>query len=181
MTRAFSLVETVVVIALGTVLLAAITFMILAFNEAVARQEAAVQSSGSASALMREIASLTLPANAVLETHSFSGSIYASSPTVLVLEIPSLDNSGNVIAGTHDYAAFYTAGTNAYRILEANPLSSRSSGTKQLSATVSSLTFTYAADFAQTDSIIVEVQTEAQMKDRVSSDRRREQIRLRNY
>ncbi|MBU6490899.1 prepilin-type N-terminal cleavage/methylation domain-containing protein [Patescibacteria group bacterium] len=180
--RAFTLIETLIVIAVSTSVVLALTLLIYNFNAISAYQQMSEQSSGSAGALIGEIDSLALPADAVLQTHTFSSATYTSSSTVLVLEIPSIDSSGDVIANTYDYAAFYTVGTNAYRILEANTLSKRVSGTKQLSSTVSMLTFTYSsADFTQVNIITVDIQTQTQVKQDTLLDHLREQIRLRNY
>lgn len=180
--RAFTLIETIIVIAISISMMTALGFLIYNFNTISTYQKIFMQSSNSASAIMREMESLTFPADAVLQTHTFSSSTYTSSPTVLVLEIPSIDSSGNVIANTYDYAAFYTVGTNAYIILEANALSNRASGTKKLSSTASALTFTYNdANFANVNIVTVDVQTQTQAKQEILSDHRREQIRLRNY
>lgn len=182
MTRAFTLVETIVVIALGVTMMIALGLLIFTFNKISLYEKASSASSGSASAVMREIESLTFPARAILQTHTFSGSTRTSSSTALVLEVPSYDSSGNVIANTYDYAAFYSVGTNAYRLLEANASSKRASGTKQLSSTISALSFTYgSSDFTQVSTTTVDVQTQVQVKQDILTDHRREQIRLRNY
>lgn len=178
----FTLIETVIVVALSASMMLAFGLLIYNFNTMSAYNQASTQSSGSANALMRDIESLTLPADAVLQMHIFSGSTYTSSSTVLILEVPSIDSSGNVIANTYDYARFYVVGTNAYRRLEADPLSSRVSGTKQLSSTIYALTFTYNdPDFTEVSAVTVDIQTRATVKQNILSDHLREQIRLRNY
>lgn len=182
MTRAFTLVETIVVIALSVTMMTVLGFLFFMFNNILSYEQASSQSSGSASAVIREMESLIFPANAVLQMHVFSGATYTSSSTVLVLEIPSIDSSGNIIANTYDYAAFYSVGTNTYRLLETNGSSARVSGTKQLSSTISALTFSYGnSDFTQVSTTTIDVQTQAQVKQNILSDHRREQIRLRNY
>lgn len=181
MKRGFTLIETIIVVALSVCMMIALGSLIYSFTSISSFQQAEIQSSGSASIVMREIESLAFPANAVLQTHSFSSATYTSSATALVLEIPSIDSSGNVIANTHDYAAFYMVGTNAYRLLEANALSTRSSGTKKLSATVQALSFAYdTADFTQASIVTIDVQTQSQVKQHILSDHRHEQIKLRN-
>lgn len=182
MMRGFSLIETLIVTAISTCMILTLSFVIYQLNGSVAYQQAVAQSSGSASMIMREIESLTVPADAVLETHTFPSATYTSSATTLVLEIPSIDSSGNVIANTYDYAAFYTVGTNAYRLLTANAASKRASGTKQLSSTVTSLTFTYNnTDFAQASAVTTDIQTQAHVKQNTLSDHRHEQVWLRNF
>lgn len=180
--RAFTLIETVIVIGLTAIMMTVLSLLIYTFNTSSSYEQTSMQSSVSASAIMREIESLTLPADAVLGAHAFPGGTYTSTTTSLVLEIPSIDSSGNIIAGAHDYAAFYSVGTNAYRLLQSNASSKRGSGTKQLSSTVSALTFTYSdADFAKVSTTTVDVQTQASVKGHIFSDHRREELRLRNH
>jgi len=182
MTRGFTLVETIIVIAISICMMLALGFVIYQLNGSVAYQQTVAQSSGSASEVMREIESLAFPADAVLQTHIFPSATYTSSSTVLILEILSVDSSGNVIANTYDYAVFYAVGTNAYRLLAANALSRRASGTKQLSSTITSLTFTYNnTDFTKVSAVTADVQTQASVKQNVLSDRRHEQLWLRNF
>ena len=177
----FSLIEMVIVIAVGTAMLIVLGALIFNFNKTSIYQQTLVQSSGSANALLREIKSLALPANAVLETHTFSSATHTSTTTSLVLRIPSINGSGSVITNTYDYAAFYVAGTKAYRLLEANALSNRTSGTKLLSSTISTLTFTYNnVSFPAVNTITVDIRTQASTTQEMLTDRRIEQIRLRN-
>ena len=180
--RGFTMIETLIVAAIGVSMLIILTILIFNFNKTSTYQQALIASSGSASTLMRSIGSLVLPASAVLQAHTFSSATYTSTSTALVLEIPSIDNSGNVIANTYDYAVFYASSTKAYRLLEANVLSSRVSETKLLSSTINTLIFTYNnTDFTQVHTITVDVRTQTYAKEDVLSDHRREQFRLRNF
>ena len=178
----FTLIETMIVVALSVSMMTALGYLIYNFNAMSVYEQLSAQSSGSASAVMKEIGTLALPADAVLQSHAFAGGTYSSATSSLVLEIPSIDSSGNVIANTYDYAAFSTTSTRVYRLLEANALSARTSGTKLLSSTASSLTFIYNnTDFTKVSSTTVEVWTRATVKQSVLVDHRREQIRLRNF
>ena len=179
---AFTLIETVIVIALSASIVVALTFLLFTFNKASSYGKISSQSYASASTLLREIESLALPANAVLETHSFSGTTYTSTATSLVLELPSIDGSGNVITNAHDYVAFYAVGTNAYRLLEKDATSARVAGTVLLSSTLSAFSFAYDdADFVQVRTITVDIQTQAQVKEEVVTNHLSQQIRLRNH
>lgn len=179
--RAFTLIETVIVIAFSASIVLALGLLIYNFNKTSTYQQAFSQSSDSASATMRSLESLVMSATAVLQTHTFPSATYTSSATSLVLQLPSIDSSGNAIANTYDYAVFYVVGTNAYRLIEINALSKRTAGTKQLSSTMSALGFTYNdADFAKVNMVTIDVQTQAHVKQDVLSDHRREQVRLRN-
>lgn len=180
-TRAFTLVETVIVVTVSAIMFTAISVLIYNLNKTSEYQQTVLQSSGSAGMLVKEVEALTLPADAVLQTHTFSGTVRTSTSTTLVLEIPSIDSSGNIVPNAHDYAAFYTTGTDAYRVLEANISSQRVSGTKKLSSTVNSLTFSYNnTDFTQVDTITVDAQMRAQVKQELVYDHRQQQVRLRN-
>lgn len=183
MRRGFTLVESLIVVALSVSVMVIIALLIYSFNKSSGYGQMFAQSSGSATAILREVGSLALPADAVLGEHAFASATYTSTSSSLVLEIPSIDNFGRVISNTYDYAAFYVVGTTtAYRLLEADPLSSRDSGIKQLSSTVNTLSFSYNdADFTKVNTVTVDVQTQALVRQEVISDHRREQIRLRNY
>jgi len=180
--RGFTLVETLVVAGLGAGMLVTIAFLVLQFNNSLAYEQTASQSSGSASGVMREVESLVVPASDVLQTHTFASATYTSTTTSLVLQIPSVDSSGAVIANTYDYAAFYATSTSVYRLLEVNAASKRTAGTKLLSSSMRTLTFSYDnTDFTKVTTITVDLQTQAQVKQAVLSDHRREKIRLRNF
>jgi hypothetical protein len=183
MKRAFTLIESLIVVAISVSVMITIALLIYSFNKTSGYGQMFAQSSGSASAILREVESLAFPADAVLATHTFAGATYTSTSTSLVLEIPSINGSGNVIANIYDYAVFYVVGTTtAYRLLEAHPFSHRTSGTKQLSSTVNALTFSYNdADFTKVSTVTVDIQTQALVREDIVSDHRREQIRLRNY
>ncbi|OYV63686.1 MAG: hypothetical protein B7X03_00805 [Parcubacteria group bacterium 21-58-10] len=183
MTRAFTLIEIIIVIAISTLMLLALTLLIYTFGNTSTYEQASLQSSGSARAVIREAEALVLPADAVLQTYTFSsGATYTSTSTSLVLELPSIDSSGNSIPNAHDYAAFYVVGTDAYRLLQTDASSARTPGTKLLSTTIQSLTFTYNnADFTKVSSTTIDVQTQASVKQNVLTDHLREQLMLRNY
>jgi prepilin-type N-terminal cleavage/methylation domain-containing protein len=179
--QGFTLVEMVVVIGISSVLMVALAFMIFNFGTTYTYEQRAAQSARSASIVLRELESLVTPADQVLATHVFAAGTYSSGSNVLVVEIPSIDSNGSTVSNTYDYAAFYVSGANAYRLLEPDVLSSRQGGTKLLSATISSLGFTYDnADFTLVTTVTADVQTQVQVKQATASDRQQETIRLRN-
>lgn len=182
MKNGFTLIETMIVIALSAAMMGTLATLIYSFNTSYSYEQASALSAGSARSILREAESLTLSANHVLLSHSFSGTMYTSSSTVLVLEIPSIDSSGNSISGAYDYAVFYASGARAYRLLTANAASARAPGTKQLSNALSSITFSYNnADFTLVNTVTIDVQTSAQSKGQTNIDHRREQLYLRNF
>lgn len=179
---AFTLLETVIVVAVSLIMMIALSLLLYTFNKSSLHGKISAQSYDSAGAVLREIEALALPASAVLETHAFASATHTSTTTSLVLQIPSIDNSGNVIANTHDYAAFYFVGTSVYRLLEKNAQSARVAGTKLLSTTLGSLTFSYdSATFSEVRTVTADIETQATVKDEVLTTRLREQIRLRNH
>ena len=180
--HAFTLIETVIVIGIGTIMFIILSALIYNFHKTSEYQQTILQSSGSASAIVKEVEALTLPASAVLQTHIFSDATRTSTTTTLVLEIPSIDRSGNIVPNAYDYAAFYTTGTEAYRLLETHAASHRTPGRKKLSSTVSSLTFSYNnTDVTQTSIVTVDARMQAQAKQELIYDHRQQQIRLRNH
>lgn len=180
--NAFTLVETIVVVAVSVALCTALGILIFNLSKISDYQQAVLESSGSASALMKDIGYFALPAHAVVQSHTFSTATRTSTSTALVLEIPSIDASGNTIAGAYDYAAFYVIGTEAYRELETHALSARIPGTKKLSSTVHTLSFSYdAANVTQTTTITVDLQMQTQIKQETIYDHRQQSLRLRNY
>ena len=181
--RGFTLVETFIVAVFAALMMVTLGLLIYTFNKTSGYELAASQSSGSASAILREVEALSLPADAVLQSHTFTTGTYTSSSTALVLEIPSVDSSGAIVSNAYDYAVFYVSSTTLYRRLEANASSVRGTGTKQLSTTVNALTFTYNnADFTQVNTVTVDVQTQSVVKqyNLTLTDHRKEQIVLRN-
>jgi len=182
MKHGFTLIETVIVIAISVSMLGALSMLIYSFNTSTSYEQTAALSAESARAVIREAEALTLVADHVLQSHTFSSTTYTSSSTALVLEIPSVDSSGATVTNAYDYAVFYMNGARLYRTLAANVASARVSGTKKLSDTVSSLTFSYnSADFTLVNTVAIDVQTSVQSRGNVSVDHRREQLYLRNF
>ena len=180
--RGFTLIETIIVIALSLVMIGALTVLIRNFMIVSSYTQLSTMSATSIRTVMNEAELLIPTANRVLASYDFPDATHASSATVLVLEIPSVDSSGAIIPNAHDHAAFYTDGTYAYRTLATDAASARIPGRKQLSDTISSLTFYYNnADLGLANVVTIDAQVLQQTKDQRSTDRRREQLILRNF
>lgn len=165
MKRGFSLLETVVIIGVTVMALLALVNLFLIFNTLYGYQQAFMATAGSSGVSMNALEAAILPANRVVASRDFSGTIYASATTTLVLELPAIDEGGDIIAGANDYVAFYTDSATLYRLIETDASSVRTPGLKQLSATLSSLSFSYdAADVTQATNITVDLQTAVQFK-----------------
>ncbi len=181
MNRGFTLIETFIVIALSTIAMVALTNLFLIFNSVYGYQQAFMAAAGSAGGAMNAFEAAVLPADQVLASHTFGGTTYSSSANTLVLSLPAVDSSGNIIAGTEDYVAFYSSSTNLYRLTAAGAGSSRISGQKQLSTTLSSITFTYDnADFTKVTNVTADITTQSQFKQQTVQGHLNEQLYLRN-
>lgn len=177
----FTLIETIIVIALSVLALGALTNLFLIFNSIYGYQQISMATAGSSAAAMNAFEAAVLPAEEVLASHDFSGTTYSSGATTLVLQLPAVDSSGNIIPNAKDYVAFYTSSTNLYRLVQASAGSMRVSGRTQLSTTLSSLSFTYDdSDFTNVTNIIADIQTQAQFKEETVQSNLHEQLYLRN-
>lgn len=181
MRRGFTLVETFIVIAISVVALVALSNLFIIFNTTYGYQQAFITGAGSASSAMNAFEMAILPADQVLASHSVNGTTYFSGATTLVLELPSIDSSGNIIAGVQDYIVFYASSTNLYRLSQAGVGSTRPSGLKLLSKTLSSLSFTYDnVDFTKVTNVATDIVTQAQFKQQTVQSHLNEQVYLRN-
>ncbi|MFA6519319.1 MAG: type II secretion system protein [Candidatus Paceibacterota bacterium] len=180
--RGFTLIETVVVIAISVIALAALVNLFLIFNTTYGNQQAFMAAAGSAGGTMNALEAAIMPADHVLTSHNFSGTTYSSNASTLVLSLPAVNSSGNIITGTEDYIVFYASSANLYRLIQAGAGSSRVSGLKQLSTTLSALSFTYDdADFTKVTNVTVDIVTQAQFKQETVQGHLNEQIYLRNF
>lgn len=181
MTRGFTILESTIVFGITVMALIALTNLVLVFNSIYGYQQAFIATAGSAGSSINAFEAAVLPSDQVLSSHSFSGTTYSSSATVLVLELPAINSSGSIIAGVKDYIAFYPSSAILYRLTEAGAGSSRVSGTKKLTTTLSSIGFTYDnGDFAKVTNVLVDIQTQAQYKQQAVQSHLREQLYLRN-
>lgn len=174
------MLETIVVISVTTLSLLALSNLFLVFNSIYSDQQASMATAGSAGAAMNALEAAVLPADHVLASHPFGGTTYTSGATTLVLELPAVDSSGSILAAK-DYVVFYASSTDLYRLTAATAGSTRTSGTKLFSTTLSALSFTYDnADFTQVTSVTADIRTSAQVKQQAFESHLREQIYLRN-
>lgn len=177
----FTLIETIIVVALVSVLMLAIIELFINFNNSYALQNANINNSYSASAFLNETEELSLQADAIVSSKVVSGTTYTTDTSTLILELPSIDASGDTISGVHDYAVIYLANSKAYRILQADVASARRSGTKILSDVVNSLTFTFNnVTPASATKISIDVVTQKQVKQKTLQTHLTQTVYLRN-
>lgn len=179
--RAFTLMEVIIVVGIFSIMFLALIKFFISYNTSYIFERAVVTTSSSADALMNEIEAAVLPANQVVASRTFGAVTYTSGASVLVLEVPSIDSSGVIISGTYDHIVFYTNGKYVYEIIDANAASSRKSRTRQLSDSLSALTFTYDnASFPSVKQVTADITTQAVFPTRTTQSHLRQQIYLRN-
>lgn len=157
--QGFTLIETMVTMAIFILISLALGIFYVDYYQVFHTQQALVSVAGSASATANELQNAALQANQILVSHTFSGTAYNTGQNTLVLELPSIDGSGNIVSGKYDYMVFYATSTHLYKLVQADAQSTRPSGLRQLSDTVSTFTFTYNnIDLTQADKIDVDMQ-----------------------
>ena len=177
----FNLVETV--IALGIFMLVLLAFFNLYSNytNVFNSQQAISRVAGSATSAVSDMQNYILQATRVASGHTFSGTAYSSGANTLVLELPSADASGDIVSGKFDYVVFYADGSKLYRLVAADPASGRGSGLKQLSDSLSSVTYTYDnATVNLSNKVDIDIQTQAQLKPQPMQYQLKQQVYLRN-
>lgn len=179
--KGFTLLESVVVVGVTALALGALANLFFIFNSIYGYERMFLTVAGSSGEAMNALEAAVLPAEEVLSSHDFSGTIYSSATTTLVLMLPAMNSSGDIITGAKDYIAFHTSSSTLYRTILADAQSVRMSGTKRLSATLSSLSFTYDdSDFSRAKSVIVDIETQAAFKEHVVQSQLHERLYLRN-
>lgn len=180
--RAFTLVEILVVLAIVSFIVAAITDLLLHYNSTLTLQQATIDVDMSANQVVYEVEQAALQASAISASHTFGSATYYSGSSALVLQVPSIDSSGNIISGSNDYIAFFaTSTTNAYEVVDAAVGSSRGDTTRLLSDVLSTLTFTYGTTTpANATSTTVDVVTSTMVGTTTISRHLDEQVYLRN-
>ena len=69
------------------------------------------------------------------------GESYTTTSHSIVLMVPSVDDDGEVISGNYDYIIYELQGTNLYRIVQKDGLSSRTAGSSVIAHNCAELTF----------------------------------------
>jgi len=179
--RAFSLVEVVITLGILGILIITLMNFFIGYNKSFGFVSAITSVNADASTVIIKTTEFIRQADQILTSRSFSGTTYTSNENALVISIPSLDSSGNIISNTYDYVVFYINSSGIYQIIDANSSSVRLSGTKKLSDSAISLTFTYNnADLTLADKVDVDIQSQKQMRDGTESSHLHQSVYLRN-
>lgn len=147
----FTLLETIIVVALFVFMMGALAGLYLSFSTSTIVQKATADTAGRAGRALELLHRDVGGAQGVLASHTFtSGTTYFSGTGELILELPSIDVAGSVVVGSFDYVAYYLDGANLYRRIDSDAASSRTSGVTLLTNAIDTLVFTYDnADFIQ--------------------------------
>jgi type II secretory pathway pseudopilin PulG len=181
MKRAFTLIETIIVIAITAMALLALITLILMFYRIQGQHRALMEVNVSAATSMNAFVDAILPASKILPSANTSGLPYVSSNTSLVLELPSIDASGYVIPGVVDHIVFTLAGQTLTEQIEAGVGSVRQSTSRVLSTAVSSLTFTYDdPTLVNVTNVLIDLRTRASYQQTTMSAQVSEKLYIRN-
>jgi prepilin-type N-terminal cleavage/methylation domain-containing protein len=179
--KGFTLIETIVVLVIGVCTLMALVNLFFMFNNVYGYQQAFIATAGSASTVLNSLETYVAQAEQVLSSRTISGTTYTTGASTLVLQLPAIDSSGSVIANAKDYVVFYASSTKLYARVSPDASSVRTGGTKQLSGTLQSITFTYdSGTVTEATSVSIDVQTRSQYKTTPVQSRLTETIYLRN-
>lgn len=182
MRRGYTLIEIVIVIGISTLMLLALVNLFLGFNAIYGYQQIFIATAGSNGTAMNALEAAILPADQVLASHDFNGTVYTSGVTTLVLQLPAINASGAIITGTKDYLVFYTSSGSLFRLMQAGVGSVRVSSLKILSTTLNSIAFTYDnADFASVTNVTADISTQASYKQQAVQSHLSRQWYLRNF
>lgn len=177
----FTLIEVLISIVIISFILIALFNIYTGYNTVMTIQQAHIDVNGSARTIVDEFKQTAMQADSVVASHAFSGTTYSSGTSAIVFELPSIDSSGNIISGTYDYIVLYATSTSAYKITDSGTGSARISGTRHLSDTLSTLSFTYSnASITQATSTDLDVITQTTVRTQTLQAHVHETARLRN-
>lgn len=182
--RGFTLVETLVVIAIFSIVSVAITGIFRGHSDLYRLFDAEARA-GTASRMIADRMLYSIrEADMVLASHDFAGIIHASGADELVLRIKTVDAAGNFIPGSFDYLAYYrdsAAPEKLFEIIDASSGSRRNSGTRQLADVTREVSLTYnTSDFAAVKTVDVKVVAAANFRQTAATSTVRIIGKLRN-
>lgn len=181
MIRAFTLVETIIVIALFVVVMFGAMQLYLIFGRVIIGQESTIDVTLDSSTLVDAVRHAGAQASQVVASHTFSGVSYNSGTTTAIFKLPAIDSSGALIAGSFDYVGIHASGTEAYRFIDGAQGSARTSGTKLLANTLKALRFTYDnGSFPLVTSVVTDATTSALVRGQDTQRHLRGVVHLRN-
>ena len=179
--KGFTLIETVITIAIFVFIMAAIATLYFFYMRAFGFEQATINTGVGVSMLMDAERTAALQADAIVSSHAFSGTTYYSSATTTVFELPSIQSTGAAITGSHDYIVIYVSGTSASRVSDIAAGSARVSPKVLLTNTMSAINITYNnATISLATSTTVDATTSASYRGITTSTHLNEVFYLRN-
>jgi prepilin-type N-terminal cleavage/methylation domain-containing protein len=150
MQKGFTIIETLIVIVLVGVMLIVLSEFFFGTSNMYRSQDAELQVNFAARVALDDIDAYVRQATVALGYFD----IYTAGPTVLILELPSIDSSQQIIPGIFDQVIISKTGSQIFRRVIPNLLSSRIAEEKLLADNVTSLVFEYNdLDYAQVSEI----------------------------
>ena len=181
MSRAFTLVEVLITMALFVTLMFVIVQLYIVYGRTIVFHQASLDVTLGGSNIMDAARMAGSQARSAIATHSFSGISYSSGTTRVIFELPAIDALGDIITNTYDYIGIYASSSSAYRIIDAAPSSARISGEKRLTDVLDTLSFTYDSPlFPSVKNIIIDATTSATIRGETTQTYLRGHIYLRN-
>ncbi|OGE88904.1 MAG: hypothetical protein A3J07_04425 [Candidatus Doudnabacteria bacterium RIFCSPLOWO2_02_FULL_49_13] len=176
--RGFTLIETIIVIALVAVAGVILSDLFIGQNRLYRSETAELNVTADARAALDDVDNYLRQANRAVASHS----TYSAGPQILILQIQSVDGSGRLVAGTFDYAVYYLSASDLWRQVFPDAASSRPAAAKKLANHINGLVFTYNnPDY----SLVTEVQTDLTIQESAGAQTRSitasSKAKLRNY
>ncbi len=181
MYRAFTLIETVIIVGLTAILMSAAAYLYVNFSTTYRFLDISLGVTGGAASIIEEAREAGMQASHFVASHDFSGTTYTSGTTTAIFELPSINASGVVVSGSFDYIGIHASGTEAFRFVDADAASSRDSGTKRLTDVLAALSFTYDdPSIVSATSVVVDATTTDTAYGETTESHVRSHIYLRN-
>lgn len=169
----FTLIEAVLVIFVFSIVFLIISNLFIGQNNLYNFFMTEVRSGQAARLAMDRMVETSRQAEVVLDSHDFSGTVYASGPQVMVARLKSVDAGDEFITNSFDYVAYYLDSGNPRRLLEkleANASSKRLSATRVLANNVYYLNFSYTpSSFSSAKEILISITAAEKYKNSTSS------------
>jgi len=175
--RGFTLIETVIVIALVVIMSFVLTELYLGHNRIYQTQNAELNVNYSARMALDEIDEAVRQANVVED--AYGG--YTTGAQTMVLAVQAYNASEHLVPGVYDHIIFYVDGSRLIRQIVPDPASSRPAQTKQIAENLSGLVFSYDQPvLADTTAVRTDLTIQAQAGHEVRAITVSSQARLRN-
>ena len=178
----FTLIETVIVIALFTMVVLVMYGIFDQHNYIYNYEQGMIAVAGSARTSENDMLTYGLQAHRVLASATVNSNTYFSGTNSLVLQLPSINSNGQTLSNTWDYVAFYTSGSQLWEQVQADPTSARQSLSRLLSSSLFSINFTYDnVSYPSVQNVTANITTQNTVHNRTVQDNLIQKIHLRNY